>query len=136
MPLMNWNDSFSVGIAAVDSDHKKLVEMVNNLFDGVREGKGTDAVGAVLDDLIAYTVEHFNREEKMFASCGYPDAASHKQQHEDLKQQVLAIQGKFHDGTSKTLTLDTMNFLKDWLTNHIRGSDQKYGPFLTSHGIH
>lgn len=136
MALMNWNDSLSVGIAVVDTDHRKLVDMVNKLFDGVREGKGTEAVGAILDGLVSYTVEHFDREEKMFASCGYPDAAQHRQQHEDLKQQVLAIQEKFRAGSSLTLTLDTMNFLKDWLTNHIRGSDQKYAPFLTSHGIH
>lgn len=136
MALMQWSDDLSVGVAVIDADHKKLIAMVNTLFEGVREGKGRDAVGAILDGLITYTVEHFNREEKLFAQTGYPLAAEHRAQHEKLKEEVLAIQQKYAAGKSYTITLETMNFLKAWLVNHIQGSDQKYRSHLASHGIH
>lgn len=136
MALMHWNDNLSVGVNMIDTDHKQLIALINTLFDGVKDGKGKDAVGDVLDGLIAYTVEHFDREEKYFASTAYPLASDHKAQHEQLKAQVLEIQSKFKAGNSATLTLDTMNFLKSWLINHIQGTDQKLGAHLKSHGIH
>lgn len=136
MSLIKWNDSMSVGVAAADADHKKLVEMVNHLFDGVQAGKGKDAVGEILDGLIRYTAEHFDREERYFDQTGYPGAAAHKAQHEDLKRQALELQAKFNAGNVGTLTLETMNFLKSWLLNHIQHSDKEYAPFLNAKGIH
>lgn len=136
MSLIKWSDSMSVGVAAVDADHKKLVEMINRLFDGVQAGHGKEAVGGILDGLIRYTVEHFDREERYFAQTGYPEAAEHKALHEDLKRQALDIQTKYNAGGDFTITLETMNFLKNWLINHIQGSDKKFGPYLNEKGIH
>ncbi|MGB8601484.1 MAG: hemerythrin domain-containing protein, partial [Rhizomicrobium sp.] len=69
------------------------------------------------------------------AQTSYPNTAEHKAQHEDLKTHVLDIQAKFKAGNN-AVTLETMNFLKGWLVNHIQGSDQKYSSHLKSHGIH
>lgn len=135
MPLMTWTEKMSVGVAVLDNDHKKLVAMVNELFDGIQAGKGKDILGKVLDGLITYTVEHFRREEQFFAQTGYADAASHKEAHESLAKQVVAVQQKFKSGATATLSLEVMNFLKNWLINHIQGSDKKYGPWLNGKGI-
>lgn len=135
MPLMTWTDKMSVGVAVLDNDHKKLVDMVNNLFDGIQAGQGKDALGKILDGLIAYTVEHFKREEQFFAQTGYSEAAAHKAIHEDLCKQVLAVQEKYKSGATTTLSLEVMNFLKNWLVNHIQGADKKYGPHLNAQGI-
>jgi hemerythrin-like metal-binding protein len=135
MSLMKWSDSMSVGVAAADADHKKLVGMVNMLFDGVQAGKGRDAVGQILDGLINYTIEHFDREERYFAQTGYPGAAEHKAKHESLKSQVRAIQEKYKSEAELIVTLETMNFLKDWLINHIQGCDKEYAPYLNEKGI-
>jgi hemerythrin len=135
MPLMTWTEKMSVGVEVLDNDHKKLVDMVNTLFDGIQGGHGKEAVGKILDGLIAYTVEHFNREEAFFAKTGYPDAAAHKAQHEDLCKQVVDVQQKFKSGATPTLSLEVMNFLKNWLVNHIQGTDKKYSAYLNSHGI-
>ena len=109
----------------LDNDHKRLVDMVNNLFDGVQSGQGKEALGKILDGLIGYTVDHFKREEQFFAQTGYPDNAAHKAQHEDLCKQVLTVQAKYKGGATATLSLEVMNFLKNWLINHIQGSDKK-----------
>ena len=92
MPLMQWNDKLSVGVASIDNDHKRLVGMVNDLYDGVVAGHGKDVLGRVLDGLISYTAEHFAREERYFAQTGYPDSVAHKKEHEDLVKQVLDVQ--------------------------------------------
>jgi hemerythrin len=135
MPLMQWNDKLSVGVASIDNDHKRLVGMVNDLYDGVVAGHGKDVLGRVLDGLISYTAEHFAREERYFAQTGYPDSVAHKKEHEDLVKQVLDVQAKYKSGATSTLSLEVMNFLKSWLVKHIQGSDKKYGPHLISKGI-
>ncbi len=134
MTLMTWTDEMSVGVGVLDNDHKKLVGLVNKLHDGMLAGRGKDVVGGILSSLIAYTVEHFKREEQIFAQTGYPDAAAHTAAHQDLTRQVLAVQQKYQSG-KPSISLEVMNFLKNWLVNHIQGSDKKYSSHLNSKGI-
>ena len=84
MPLMEWNDKLSVGVAQFDNEHKKLVAMVNELFDAVQGGHGKEALGKILDGLIAYTKTHFANEERYFQQHGYADYAQHKAEHDAL----------------------------------------------------
>jgi len=132
---MAWNEKMSVGVKQLDTDHQKLVDMVNKLYDGISSGKGKASLGPVLDDLIGYTKTHFAREEAFFAKSGYPIAIAHKKEHDDLTKQVIDLQAKYMAGADGVLTLHVMNFLKNWLITHIQGSDKKYGPHLNSHGI-
>ena len=136
MPLMNWNPKMSVGVQMLDADHQKLVGMVNDLYDGIQGGHGKESLGKILDELIGYTKVHFGHEEKFFAQTNYPDSAAHKKLHDDLCKQVLDVQAKFKSGATATLSLEVMNFLKNWLVNHIQGEDKKYGPYLNGKGIH
>ena len=133
---MTWTEKLSVGVEVLDDDHKKLVGMVNELHDKMKAGHGKEALGKVLDELVNYTKFHFEREERLFAKTGYPAAFAHKQQHDDLTKQVLDVQTKYKGGAVATLSLDVMDFLRNWLVNHIQGSDQKYGPHLNAQGIH
>ena len=135
MPLMTWTEKMSVGIGVIDTDHQKLVSMVNELYDGIQAGKGKEKLGSVLDALVDYTKMHFAREEKFFAQTAYPDSAAHKKEHEALTKQVADVQAKFKAGATSTLSLEVMNFLKNWLINHIQGSDKKYGPHLNGKGV-
>jgi len=136
MPFMVWNDKLSVGVAAVDADHRKLVAMINELYDGIAEGRGREALGSILDDLVAYTRFHFAREEKLFAATGYPGAVAHKKEHDSLTAQVLEIQERFRSGSLAAPSLEVLVFLKDWLFDHIIGSDRDFGPHLNAVGTY
>jgi hemerythrin-like metal-binding protein len=135
MAYMDWSDNLSVGVDSVDKQHKKLVSMVNYMFDAMKSGKGRDILNKILDGLVDYTIVHFAYEEKLFAATDYSGAIEHKKQHDDLTKQVLAIQEKVKSGASFTLSMEVMEFLKNWLVNHIIGSDKKFGPHLVSKGI-
>jgi hemerythrin len=136
MALMEWTDKLSVGVVALDDDHKKLIGMVNELYDAMLAGHGKEKLGRVLDGLVQYTKFHFAREEKYFAQTGYPDAAAHKEQHDALTRQVLEVQLKYAAGATATLSVDVIHFLKKWLVTHIQGSDQSYRQHLNAKGIH
>ncbi len=136
MTLMTWTDKLSVGVAVLDEDHKKLVKMVNELYDAMQAGQGKDKLGHILNELVQYTKIHFAREEKFFAETGYPASGPHKQQHEALTRQVMDVQKKYAAGATATLSVDVMQFLKNWLITHIQGSDQGYRQHLNAKGIH
>lgn len=135
MPLMEWTTKMSVGVTQFDDEHKKLVAMVNELFDAVQGGRGKDALGKILDGLIAYTKTHFANEERFMQQHGYPDMAAHRAEHEALARQVVEVQQKYHSGATATLSMEVMNFLKNWLVKHIQGTDRKYTTFFNAKGM-
>jgi len=136
MPLMTWTEGMSVGVKALDDDHKMLIEMLNELNGGIESGQPRVALENVIDGLTRYTRLHFAREERFFAQAGFPGAAEHTAEHERLTRRVLNIQARVESGQSMELSLEALNFIKNWLTNHILGSDMEYGPCLNAKGIH
>ncbi len=134
MALMAWSDTFSVNVAQIDEQHKKLVAMLNDLHDAMKQGKGSDVTGKVLTGLVQYVATHFATEEKLMKELAYPEYFKHKAEHDTLTKQAIDLQKQFQDG-KPVVTVDLMKFLKDWLTNHILGTDKKYSPFFNSKGI-
>ncbi|MDF1611742.1 bacteriohemerythrin [Stygiobacter electus] len=134
MALITWGDSYSVKVKVIDNQHQKLVGIINTLHDAMKEGKGKEAIGKVLKELVDYTVYHFSFEEKLFDKYGYPDAKIHAKQHNDLVQSVKKYVSDFESGKG-VLPMEVMNFLRDWLLKHISGDDKKYSPFFNSKGL-
>ena len=134
MALMEWSDKFSVGINSIDTQHKQLIALINRLFDALSTGKGDKALAPILTELIVYTKTHFAYEERLFTQHGYPELHQHKAEHDKLAAQVLDIQKQMQEG-KVGLSVSTMSFLKEWLSNHIVGTDKKYGPFLSGKGV-
>ena len=134
MSLFAWSDKYSLHIGQIDEQHKKLVGMLNDLFDAMKAGKGNDVLDNVLSQLIAYTKSHFATEERLMKAHGYPGYQEHKAEHDDLTKQVLDFQQRFQ-ARSTGLSMELMSFLKNWLINHIQGSDKSYAPFLQGKGV-
>ena len=131
---LEWDVSFSTGIGSFDNEHKALFRMVNDLHDAMQQKRSRKAVGQILNDLAEYTVNHFANEERAFSQTHYADEVAHKQLHKDLVAQVVDLIGKFSSGEA-VLSQDIINFLQDWLINHIKGQDKKYGSYLQKNGI-
>lgn len=134
MPLIQWNHNLSVQVNELDNQHKKLIQMINDLQDAMRAGKGKDVVGKILNELVRYTVDHFSTEEKYFDRFDYPDMAAHMDEHARFVKEVAGFKKEFEEGRIG-LTIKLMNFLSDWLQKHIMGSDKKYGPFFNEKGL-
>ena len=132
--FMEWSPRLETGIKTIDDQHKKLVAMVNDLYGAISSGGGKERLGRLLDELIDYTVYHFGTEEELFKKYEYPDGPAHKRIHEDLAGKVVQFRERFQKG-EEMLSYDLMNFLKNWLVNHIGVTDKKYAPFLKSRGV-
>lgn len=134
MSLMTWKPEYSVGVAKFDTQHKRLIDLLNTMHDAMMKGQGQGALEPTLAELIRYTQTHFEDEEKAFAATGYPESFQHRQEHQALIKQVADIKKRF-DAGEIALSLATTAFLQDWLQNHILGTDKRYGPFLNQHGV-
>lgn len=130
--LMPWGPKLATGVEQIDTQHKELVRLVNLLHAAMRQQKGAQEVGRILDELTNYTVFHFGFEEKLFDRYRYPDTANHVKFHKDLVAKVSAFQQDFKSGKA-SVTMELMDFLKDWLKGHIMGTDMAYAPFLKEH---
>ncbi|WP_224984014.1 bacteriohemerythrin [Geomonas agri] len=131
---MVWDQSFATTINTFDDQHKKLFAMVNELAQAMQHKRSKEAIGSVLQRLIEYTGSHFAAEEEAFRKSGYPEETAHVQQHKALVSQVLVLQAKFNSGET-VLTHDVIEFLQNWLVNHIKGTDKRYAPHLTKAGV-
>lgn len=129
-----WDSKMSVSVQKFDDSHKKLVDMVNELDDAMRAGKGKDVMEKILGGLVSYTATHFGDEEKLMLGHKYAGYIAHKAEHDALVKKVVQFQGDFHNGKI-AMSVEVMQFLKDWLVNHIMGTDKKYGPFLNNLGV-
>lgn len=129
MALINWQDSYSVGIPLIDHDHKLLVSITNRLHDAICAEQGRDVIARVLHILSEYTKTHFVREEKLMEKGNYPDLEAHKEEHIRLAEQVQEIVSHYRAGDAH-VDQEALDFLKNWLTNHILGSDMHYLPYV------
>ena len=135
MQQIAWDEKMSVGVQALDEDHRQLVRMVNELYESILAEDAGGVLQSVLDRLTLYTVEHFRREEELFLRYGYPEAEAHANEHARLIAQVEKARKNFGSGGNAVLSLELINFLRQWLLSHIQGVDKKYGPFLNGHGV-
>jgi hemerythrin len=97
-------------------------------------GQGKAVLARILGRLVQYTTVHFAHEERLMQLHQYPDFAKHKAQHDALVKQVLAFQTEFDAGRA-TMAVQVLQFLKDWLANHIKGSDLAYAPCLKAQKV-
>lgn len=134
MALFNWSSQYSVNINQIDEQHKVLIKLINDLHDAMKAGKGKEVLKTILNELIKYTVEHFSFEENLFESKGYPESKVHKEVHKKLISQVTALKNNYENG-NEVISMDVMNFLKEWLSGHIMGTDKKYSVYLNAQGI-
>jgi hemerythrin len=134
MALIQWNEGLSVDVAEIDKQHQTLVSMINELSDAMKQGKGKDALAKILNGLISYTATHFKTEEKYFDLHKYPGTVIHKKEHAAFVQKVSDFKDGFEKG-KLSVTIEVMNFLSDWLKNHIKGTDKKYSVFFNEKGL-
>ncbi|MBI2239828.1 MAG: hemerythrin family protein [Magnetospirillum gryphiswaldense] len=132
MPFIQWDKSFSVGTTALDADHRRLLEILNRIYEAWQTDPSKVELDQLFDELLDYTDGHFNREESKLAARDYQNLAEHQLQHERLRETVLAFRARHLAGnTPDALTEDMANFLKSWLMDHILGEDMKYKTLFT-----
>ena len=136
--MFAWKDAFSSKIQEFDNQHKRLFELGNHLFFLVKNEAHEDNYDEImksLQDLKEYTVYHFKAEEKLMEQYHYPKLISHKIEHETFIRDLQELLKKDVDANQVKVSLDIIQFVANWIENHILKSDSQYGEFLKSNGV-
>ncbi len=136
MALLAWSElKYGVNIKDVDEQHQKLIAILNELHEATNVGHGRDVIQKIISELEAYTKYHFGLEEKLMTTNHYPDFNEHKKKHDFFINHVAELHKGLESG-QKDLTIDALTFLRDWIDEHITGTDKEYTAYLNGKGVH
>jgi hemerythrin len=129
--MFEWKQEYSLGHSDIDGQHKRPFALGSDLHAAMTQGKGKDTLSKTLASLVSYTKMHFANEERLMQTHRYPELPEHKAAHDALTARVLEFQKEFEAGRVG-MTVELLQFLKDWLQHHIGETDRKVAKFLQS----
>ena len=132
--LFKWLPTYSIKIDAIDEQHKKWLGIMNNLFHAFKNKGDKEEILKVLKEMKKYTIFHFGIEERYFTQFNYVEAGNHKKLHTEFVAKLEKFQMDY-ENDSRTLTMEMMTFMQNWLINHIVKEDVKYAKLFSSHGL-
>jgi hemerythrin len=129
--LVQWSDDYSVKNKLIDTQHKELVRFTNELYAACKSGGFAERISFIrtIQSAVNYAKEHFSTEERMMIQKNYPEYAQHKAEHDSFVAEILK-QVRQLDNMKEIKGEAFVQFLKDWLLNHIAISDKKYTPYV------
>jgi hemerythrin len=127
--MFEWKEEFSVRMPHIDAQHQELFRLAENLYKAMSAGQGKAALEETLDRLVRYTEDHFAAEERLMRLNDYNAQVAHKAEHQALTRQVKQFQADFKSGRT-TMAVPVLQFLRNWLEEHIKGSDMKLATFI------
>lgn len=131
---VKWDENYSNGIELFDSQHKELFNIIRQLHRGICEGKDGEALETAVAGPMGYIDTHFTSEENAMLAANYPGYYHHRNLHVDFTVQVCEINNRRQKG-DLAITVELVNFLMQWLKNHVQTVDRAYGSHLKAHGI-
>ncbi len=134
MEPIEWTDSFSVGVALFDEQHRRLIAMLNKMIKNPTATTCSETVGDVLTDMTRYAQEHFKSEEDLMAEYHYPHLEAHKHQHHGFQDKVARLCLATAEGQT-TVPRELLAYLQQWLIRHILQEDMAFKPFFEQKGV-
>jgi len=136
MQKMQWDDRLSVGVDAIDEQHKRWIEHYNSVVGAIVSHGGTAPVVTTLSFLLDYTDYHFATEEGWMTASQYPRLEEHKEKHAGLREAVSHLVADFEEeGPTPALQDAVETLLGTWLLDHIETVDQLFGTFCVERDI-
>jgi hemerythrin-like metal-binding protein len=135
MPIVEWNEEFSVNVKLIDDQHQQMLDIVNSLHTAVEASADKETLNKILIDLYAHTRAHFSTEDELMKKHNYPGYEQHLHEHHVLLQQLDNLISGVSGGKSPAFHSD-YDISSDWVLIHIFKSDKELGTFLNAQGIY
>ncbi|MBP7811790.1 MAG: hemerythrin family protein [Candidatus Moranbacteria bacterium] len=132
--MLEWEERYSVGVALIDQQHQQMFRMINDLADIIHGVPDAKRVTELLAAIVLYKRAHFATEEEYFKQFNYEGAAEHITEHRKFDEALTGLTEK-HAGDTFGLAFELIDFLEDWLIQHLLNTDQKYKECFLAHGL-
>jgi hemerythrin len=131
MALLQWKEHYSVGVDAVDHEHKELIALINRLHDELMAKGEKPSISAFFGDLFAGISAHFALEERFMRERRYDQLPQHKADHERLLDEMRDIMDDFEDHEIASAELSAR--LDAWFSRHFETHDARLHKALGTH---
>ena len=131
MPHFVWSSEYELGISVIDSQHKRIIEYINRVYDALDNEPNSEMISDVLTHLVDYTFSHLAFEEAMLEEVGYQDFDAHQLTHKTFSKLIDNLKKRAAQG--EAVGAELAAFLNDWLISHIMSEDAKYVPAVKAH---
>ncbi len=132
--MVEWNDKFSVGISAIDEEHKKIIGILNKAIYEKEHNASSEELRGVLREMTNYALRHFKTEETYMKEFNYTEYEYHREKHREFYTETIADHDKVIEGDCQ-IANEIIEYLKWWLVNHIQVTDKKYVDCFKKHGL-
>jgi len=134
-----WQESYNTGIEEIDEQHRILVNTINEANIKLSKDESLQTLEHITKDLLSYVLYHFETEEEMMTQYNYKGESleeydKHMKQHRDFSTKVVAVRESISKGKPIEKN-ELIEFLTDWLINHINNTDKKLAKFLHAKGM-
>lgn len=131
---IEWEGKYSVGVTEIDGQHKRMFETINQLIGVVSVNPTEETLAPIIKALVEYKEFHFATEEKYFKEFNYEGAEEHIGAHRQFEEKLQYLREKYKNDAI-SLTYELVDFLEDWLLDHLMTKDQEYVECFRSHGL-
>jgi hemerythrin-like metal-binding protein len=131
MSLFDWDEKYSVGIQLIDKQHMKIVELINELVENIRDSREDYIINEVLKDLTEYSSYHFTLEEKLLQKYSYEDKHDHEIKHREFTEKINSLRIE-QNVRAKEVPWQTLDYLENWFHIHELKTDLEFYQYLKS----
>jgi len=132
--MIKWEEKYSVGLSIIDEEHKELIRIMNVAIKAKQHNDNIDEISKLLKQLTVYTLKHFSTEESYMVEFNYPEFQYHKEEHHDFSNKVIEYCNRVIEGDCHVAN-EILEYLKQWLINHIQITDKKYIECFKKNGL-
>lgn len=133
--FVQWSDEkHSLGIQTIDMQHQELFIITNEFFDSQKADQPQKTTIQELKRLYAYTKYHFASEEGLFRHFSYPGGKEHREVHNEFTRMVKKALREVREQLNYRID-ELLDFLVEWIINHIQGRDHDYADYFRTQGI-
>ena len=133
MIFFMWKDSFKIGVAEIDRQHREFLECLNEFYQLNAAAKDAPVSRQIVAKLKRYAEEHFKYEVSLFEGLGYKETEAHIRQHDYFVSRVRELDDEQLSGDIERLD-GVLAFLRDWFLSHILQADKEFVPFIAGLG--
>lgn len=140
MAVFDWDPKYSVNVKEIDLQHEEILELMRFIYDLILARKPLNEISKNLDALVRHSNSHFLTEEQYFKEFNYDGAREHIDAHNKLRKDVADFLEKIKNQESADnnyeFLYNLIDFLEDWLIDHLETLDKKYIKCFNDHGLH
>ena len=122
--LIEWKKEFELGVPEIDTEHKELIDLINNTYAALQAQQGSSSIMGFLGEIFAKISAHFALEESIMRKYKYDGYMEHKAEHEQLLDDIRDIMDDYEDGIMPSQD-ELSRRLTDWFSEHFRTQDAR-----------